>query len=409
MSKDDKPAKLEPRLRFPEFAGEPLHQLQLGNVTEDCTERNGKGATSAPIMGVSKVDGIVPMEERLIGKDTARYKCLETNWFAYNPMRLNIGSIARWEGDEDVLVSPDYVVFRCLTEREPSIDPDYLDHFRSSGQWERFVGGSGDGGVRIRIYYKDLAQLPITLPRPAEQRKIAECLGSLDDWIAAETEALAALRRHKTGLMQQLFPRPGETQPRLRFSEFQDGPEWKQRSLGDAARFINGRAYSKDELLDSGQYRVLRVGNFFTNDHWYYSDLELDDDKYCDHGDLLYAWSASFGPRIWHGEKVIYHYHIWKVVERKGIDRGFLYASLDYETERMRAASARGLGMQHLTKKGIEAWECSMPHDPEEQRRIADCLGSLDSHISARTDKLAALRRHKRGLMQQLFPAPEDR
>ena len=63
--------------------------------------------------------------------------------------------------------------------------------------------------------------------------------------------------------------------------------------------------YKAEELLDEGKYRVLRVGNFFTNDSWYYSDLELDNDKYCDEGDLLFAWSASFGPRIWHGEKVI--------------------------------------------------------------------------------------------------------
>ena len=88
--------------------------------------------------------------------------------------------------------------------------------------------------------------------------------------------------------------------------------EWKE--LGEVCRFINGKAYKKPELLEKGKYPVLRVGNFFTNDKWYYSNLELNEDKYCDDGDLLYAWSASFGPRIWEGEKVIYHYHIWKVI-----------------------------------------------------------------------------------------------
>ena len=85
--------------------------------------------------------------------------------------------------------------------------------------------------------------------------------------------------------------------------------------LGNLARVINGRAYKQEELLDSGKYRVLRVGNFFSNGSWYYSDLELDKDKYCESGDLLFAWSASFGPKIWNDEKVIYHYHIWKIVE----------------------------------------------------------------------------------------------
>ena len=76
--------------------------------------------------------------------------------------------------------------------------------------------------------------------------------------------------------------------------------------MRDVIEFINGRAYKKEELLSSGKYKVLRVGNFFTNNSWYYSDLELTEDKYCNKGDLLYAWSASFGPKIWDGEKTIF-------------------------------------------------------------------------------------------------------
>ena len=75
--------------------------------------------------------------------------------------------------------------------------------------------------------------------------------------------------------------------------------DWKFKRLDEVCTFINGRAYKKDELLSSGKYMVLRVGNFFTNKEWYYSDLELSEDKYCENGDLLYAWSASFGPRMW--------------------------------------------------------------------------------------------------------------
>jgi len=93
--------------------------------------------------------------------------------------------------------------------------------------------------------------------------------------------------------------------PKLRFPAFRDAGEWKSTTFGAAAAFINGKAYKQEELLDQGKYRVLRVGNFFTNKEWYFSDLELEENKYCDSGDLLYAWSASFGPRIWTGEKVI--------------------------------------------------------------------------------------------------------
>ena len=97
-----------------------------------------------------------------------------------------------------------------------------------------------------------------------------------------------------------------------------ESTKYESVKLGDICRVVNGRAYKQNELLDAGKYPVLRVGNFFSNRGWYYSNLELEDDKYCNHGDLLYAWSASFGPKIWDGEKCIYHYHIWKMIpERK--------------------------------------------------------------------------------------------
>ena len=88
---------------------------------------------------------------------------------------------------------------------------------------------------------------------------------------------------------------------------------WSWVRMETILTFVNGRAYKKSELLDHGKYRVLRVGNLFTNTSWYYSDLELDSSKYCHYGDLLYAWSASFGPTIWTGGECIFHYHIWRV------------------------------------------------------------------------------------------------
>lgn len=407
MSKIKNPRPLVPELRFPEFRGKPAWDTARGDKLFESIS-NKASEPDLPVLAVTQEHGAVPRDDidyhvSVSSKSIENYKEVCPGDFIIS-LRSFQGGIeySNYHG----ICSPAYIILRKVGGGETDFYRHLFKTDRYITQLTRNLEGLRDGKM---ISYKQFSEVVHPVPSPAEQRKIAACLGSLDVWIEAETEALAALRLHKTGLMQQLFPRPGETVPRLRFSEFEDGPEWKQRAFGDAARFINGRAYSKDELLDSGKYRVLRVGNFFTNVHWYYSDLELDDDKYCDDGDLLYAWSASFGPRIWHGEKVIYHYHIWKVVERKGIDRGFLYASLAYQTEKMRAASARGLGMKHLTKKGIEAWECSMPDDPEEQRRIADCLGSLDSLISARADKLAALRRHKRGLMQQLFPAIEGR
>ncbi|GAA2958879.1 hypothetical protein GCM10019995_12100 [Lactobacillus kefiranofaciens subsp. kefirgranum] len=108
----------------------------------------------------------------------------------------------------------------------------------------------------------------------------------------------------------------------MRFKGFLNA--WEQRKLGDVAIFFNGRAFRQNELLENGKYKVLRVGNFYTNNSWYYSNLELDNKYYINKGDLIYTWSASFGPHIWNGEKVIYHYHIWKIQPSQFIDKNFL-------------------------------------------------------------------------------------
>ena len=102
-------------------------------------------------------------------------------------------------------------------------------------------------------------------------------------------------------------------------------------------RLVNGRAYSDFEFETDGKYRVLRVGNLYTNPIWYTSSLELAPDKYCDNGDLLYSWSMSYGPIIWRGEKVIYHYHIWKAVLDNALFKKFAFYYLSSLTSALMA------------------------------------------------------------------------
>ena len=167
--------------------------------------------------------------------------------------------------------------------------------------------------------------------------------------------------------------------PEIRFAGFTD--PWEQRKLGEVAHFINGRAYSQNELLFSGKYPVLRVGNFYTNDSWYYSDLELEDKNYAYEGDLLYTWSATFGPHIWHGNKVIYHYHIWKVQLEAALEKLFAFQLLERDKERI-LSDKNGSTMVHITKTGIENTSVLMPCSVEEQRRIGAFFDHLDSIIT---------------------------
>lgn len=149
--------------------------------------------------------------------------------------------------------------------------------------------------------------------------------------------------------------------------------------LKDIATILNGRAYKQNELLEDGKYKVLRVGNFFTSDRWYFSDLELDENKYCNFGDLLYAWSANFGPKIWNEGKTIFHYHIWKIELKENIDKSYIFYYLKFITDRLKN-STHGSVMMHLTKVDMENQIIRLP-SYNIQKKIGKILSNIDSKM----------------------------
>ena len=162
-------------------------------------------------------------------------------------------------------------------------------------------------GTKQQSYTASLVKrLPIIYPPSIEeQRCITEVLSDVDNLISSLQKLVQKKKAIKQGAMQELLT------GKKRLPGFSG--EWEKNTLKQICEFINGRAYSQHELLSKGKYKVLRLGNLFTNSHWYYTDLELNEKQYCEKGDLLYAWSASFGPTIWDGEKSVFHYHIWKI------------------------------------------------------------------------------------------------
>ncbi|WP_052962673.1 restriction endonuclease subunit S [Pseudomonas fluorescens] len=160
---------------------------------------------------------------------------------------------------------------------------------------------------------------------------------------------------------------------------------WHPVRLGDVLTLVNGRAYKKQEMLNNGT-PILRIQNLNNGQNWFYSDLELPVEKYATDGDLLYSWSATFGPYWCTWEKVIFHYHIWKVVPTELINKRFAYYELLRITEDIRNA-AHGVAMPHMTKERMENWEIILP-PISEQIRIADLLDDLLSKIHSLTDRL---------------------
>lgn len=174
--------------------------------------------------------------------------------------------------------------------------------------------------------------------------------------------------------------------------------------LGEVVTLLNGRAYLMPELQDSGKYRILRVGNLSGgNDSWYYSDMELDDNKYCESGDLLYAWACNFGPHIWKEEKVIFHYHIWKlVVDKKKINKFFLYYYLLHQTP-FYLGGVNGATMVHITKKNMEKKTIYIPCSLETQHHIASILSTYDSLIENNTKRIRLLEKMAENLYKEWF------
>ena len=189
--------------------------------------------------------------------------------------------------------------------------------------------------------------------------------------------------------------------PNVRFKGFTD--DWKQRKLGEVATFINGRAYSQDELQNSGKYKVLRVGNFYTNDSWYFSDMELDEKYYAKDGDLLYTWSATFGPHIWHGDKVIYHYHIWKVELSNILEKRFAVQLLEQDKDKI-LSDKNGSTMVHITKSGMEQKKALLPPNIKEQANIGEYFSSIDRLITLHQQKITLLTKLKKAILEKMFP-----
>jgi type I restriction enzyme, S subunit len=182
---------------------------------------------------------------------------------------------------------------------------------------------------------------------------------------------------------------------------------YKKKPLAEILKVINGRAYKQTEMFSSGKYPILRVGNFFSNRGWYYSDMELDENKYCEKGDLLYAWSASFGPKIWDGEKSIYHYHIWKLVPTsKNISKKYMYYLLERDTDKIKEEGGRGVGMIHITKGDIEKRMMVIPPlEIQEQvvsriEKLYDLHEKMTKELKLKLDNMNAL---KNSLLDQAF------
>ena len=293
-------------------------------------------------------------------------------------------------------------------------DIKYIQHVVGSDLYKIALSNMLEQGAQPNISSSQLERIIIRKPTiEIEQKIIADVLSDTDTLIAGLEQLIAKKQAIKSATMQQLLTgrtrlpqfalRPDGTPKGYKTSELGQIPEdWEVVSLGDASQFINGRAYALHEWESSG-VPVIRLQNLTgRGDEYYYSNLQLPERQYCDFGDLLFMWSATFGPVIWKGSKAIYHYHIWKIECKGGNNKTFLFYLLGDMTERLKNNSSSGGTMLHVTKEKMESTKTISP-SVEEQTAIGNVLSDMDSELNALEQKLAKARDLKQGMMQQLL------
>ena len=413
-------AALVPKLRFPEFqAADGWKETSLQKLARPVTDRATTGDADN-VLSLSGEHGLVLQSDyfgkKIAGDSTDRYLRIRKDDFVYNDRTTkasSFGTIKRLSNYSDGIVSPIYKCFRF----QPSENPAFWDWYFESGSHDPALGGLVNEGARAGRFNISVTQFLSTnawRPDEAEQQKIAECLNSVDALIEAQARKVEALKAHKKGLMQQLFPQDGEIQPRLRFPEFEGAEEWAEKSLDKLATIQAGATPSKANAEFWGGsipwVSAKDMKRLFLED----SEEHISDDavsngaRLVPKGTLLLLTRGMTllkdVPICILSREMSFNQDVKGLRPKAGVNSLFLAWMLLSNKDRLLAlVNIAGHGTGKIDSDELKALLLRIPQPPEQQR-IADCLTSLDYLISAEVQKLDTLKTHKKGLMQQLFP-----
>jgi type I restriction enzyme S subunit len=412
QKEEAKPA-LVPKLRFPEFRGaegwaeRPLKAVAQMNPANDGLPESFiyidlESVEAGKLKAKNRIsrEGAPSRAQRLVDHGDIIFQVVR-------PYQRN-NLLCEFEDDEDYVASTGYAQLRAKGSNHFLYQSIHTDSFVGR------VMAKCTGSNYPAINSSDLAEIHLPLPHsPAEQQKIAECLSSVDEVIAAQARKVEALKTHKKGLMQQLFPgtptsssasgekgdgdvgAPSETQPRLRFPEFQNAGAWEDDTLGAVCEIYQPVTLSSSELSMTGEHLVYGAnGVIGTHNEYNHEESEI----------AVTCRGATCGevtttkPKSWiTGNAMVVK------PRSKRLRKDFIF---HYFKNHGLKTVISGSAQPQITRTGFAPLVIFFP-EPAEQHRIAACLSSLDALIAAETQKHAALQRHKRGLMQQLFPSPE--
>ena len=414
-TKEEATPALVPKLRFPEFreaAG--WKERPLSDFLSESRLPGSKGNVAKKITVKLWGKGVFEKNDAIQGSINTQYFRRKAGQFIYSKLDFLNQAFGIVPPSLDNFEST--VDLPCFDFAEGLNSVFLLEYVKRSDFYER-LGETADGSRKARrIQAETFLSFPVALPTPAEQQKIAECLSSVDELIAAQARKLGALKTHKKGLMQQLFPREGETQPRLRFPEFQNAGEWVEDKLENLAKRGSGHTpnKAKEEYYNGGIKWVSladskRLDNGLISETTIViSEQGINKSSAVLHpaGSVILSRDAGVGKSAVMSESmaVSQHFIVW-TCDKGRLSNWFLYYILQIKKPVFENV-ASGSTIKTIGLPFFKELRINVPSVPEQQR-IADCLTSLDDLIAAQTQKHEALKTHKKGLMQQLFPSPD--
>ena len=408
------PEPLTPKLRFPEFRGEVEWKLSaLDQVADFINEKTpiSEITTATYVSTENLLPDFGGREPAAKLPPAGAVTCYRGDDVLISNIRPYLKKV--WRADRDGGASNDVIVVRAKEQ----LLSDYLAVILKNDAFISYVMLGAKGVKMPRGDVGAMREYPVACPDKLEQQKIADCLTSLDEVIAAQGQKVEALQVHKKGLMQQLFPREGETVPRVRFPEFRDGAEWEKTKLEQLVDIQSGGTPSKaNPAFWNGEIPWVSAKDmkqlFLEDSEDHISTAAVDDGaRLVPVGTLLMltrGMTLLKDVPICVVRRAMAFNQDVKALHPKDDVSGLFFAFLllGNKGRLLKMVDIAGHGTGKLNTDELRALELATPR-PAEQQRIADCLSSLDAQIAAAAQKLAALKTHKQGLMQQLFPAPE--
>ena len=411
---------LLPKLRFPEFReAEGWEEKPLGEFMTESRLPGSKGNVAKKITVKLWGNGVFEKNDAIQGSINTQYFRRKAGQFIYSKLDfLNqaFGIIPTSLDDFESTVD-----LPCFDFAD-GLNPVFLLEYVKRKDFYEKLGETADGSRKARrIHAETFLSFPIALPSPVEQQKIADCLSSLDELIAAQARKVDALKTHKKGLMQLLFPREGETQPRLRFPEFLNSGKWEWVELGEKVDLLSGYPFDGSDISqDSSGIPLLRGINVTEGrirhnseiDRYYIGSTEGLEKYRLQVNDLVIGMDGS---KVGKNSALVSEIDVGALlIQRVARLRTKKAPLIKFIFQRIHSSSFHAYvdrintssGIPHISAKQIKEFRICFPSE-EEQQRIANCLTALDTLITTANQALETLKTHKKGLMQQLFPSAE--